>query len=95
MFEFGQEFSFIQIGAFDGITADPLHKYITKYGWRGVLIEPQPRAAAQLCELYRDNDRIVVLQAALDCRFGKRALFTVESDNVPAVGSRYGILPAR
>lgn len=84
MFEFGQELSFIQIGAFDGITADPLHKYITKCGWRGILIEPQPRAAAQLRELYRDNDRIVVLQAALDCRFGKRTLFTVESDDVPA-----------
>jgi FkbM family methyltransferase len=84
MFEFGREFTFIQIGAFDGITADPLHKYIAKCGWRGVLIEPQPRPAAQLRELYRDNDRIVVLQAALDCRSGKRTLFTVESDNVPA-----------
>jgi len=83
MFEFSQEFAFIQIGAFDGITADPLHKYIGKCGWRGVLIEPQPRPAAQLRELYRDNDRIVVLQAALDVRSGNRTLFTVESDHVP------------
>jgi FkbM family methyltransferase len=83
MFEFGQEFTFIQIGAFDGITADPLHKYITRCGWRGVLIEPQPRPAAQLRELYRDNGRIVVLQAALDCRSGKRTLYIVESDRVP------------
>jgi FkbM family methyltransferase len=84
MLEFGQEFVFIQIGAFDGITVDPLHKYIARFGWRGVLIEPQPRPAAQLRELYRDNDRIVILQAALDCRSGKRTLFTVESDSVPA-----------
>jgi len=84
MLEFGQEFVFIQIGAFDGITVDPLHKYIARCGWRGVLIEPQPRPAAQLRELYRDNDRIVILQAALDCRSGKRTLFTVESDSVPA-----------
>ncbi|HEY4842448.1 MAG TPA: FkbM family methyltransferase [Terriglobales bacterium] len=84
MFEFGQEFSFIQIGAFDGITADPLYKYIAQCGWRGVLMEPQPRAVAQLHEIYRDNDRIVILQAALDCRPGKRTLFTVESDHVPA-----------
>lgn len=83
MLEFGQEFTFIQIGAFDGITVDPLHKYITRCGWRGVLIEPQPQPAAQLRELYRDNDRIVILQAALDCTSGKRTLFTVESDNVP------------
>jgi FkbM family methyltransferase len=84
MFEFPQEFTFIQVGAFDGVTADPLHKYIARYGWRGVLIEPQPQPAAQLRELYRDNDRVIILQAALDCRFGKRTLFTVESDNVPA-----------
>jgi len=83
MLEVGHEFAFIQIGAFDGITTDPLHKYITKYGWRGVLMEPQPRPAAQLRELYRGNDRIVVLQAALDCRPGKRTLFTVDSDRVP------------
>jgi FkbM family methyltransferase len=84
MLEFGQEFVFIQIGAFDGITTDPLHKYISRYGWRGVLVEPQPRPASQLRELYGDNDGIVILQAALDCRSGKRTLFTVESDNVPA-----------
>lgn len=83
MLEFGQELTFVQVGAFDGITKDPLHKYIQKCGWRGVLIEPQPRPAAQLRDLYRDNDRIVILQAALDYRSGKRTLFTVESDNVP------------
>ena len=83
MVEFGQELSFVQVGAFDGITKDPLHKYIARYGWRGVLIEPQPGPVAQLRELYRDNDRIVILEAALDFRSGKRTLFTVESDNVP------------
>ncbi len=84
MFEFNQEFTFIQIGAFDGITADPLHKYIDRYRWRGILVEPQPRAAKRLRELYRDNDRIVVLQAAVDQDRGERTLFTVESDSVPA-----------
>jgi FkbM family methyltransferase len=83
MFEFGQEFSFIQIGAFDGITKDPLYKYIKRYGWRGVLLEPQPRPVGQLRELYRGNSRIVIVEAALDCRSGTRTLFTVESPNVP------------
>jgi FkbM family methyltransferase len=84
MFEFGREFTFVQVGAFDGITKDPLRRYIQKCGWRGVLMEPQPQPAAQLRELYRDNDRIVVLQAALDCRPGKRTLFIVESNSVSA-----------
>ena len=81
MFEFGQELTFIQIGAFDGMTADPLHKYVGKYGWRGVLVEPQPRSADQLRELYRGNDRIVVVQAAVDQERRQRTLFTVESES--------------
>src|SRR5580692_5233133 len=60
MFEFGRELTFIQVGAFDGITRDPLRKYIDKCGWRGVLVEPQGRAASQLRELYSRNDRVVI-----------------------------------
>jgi FkbM family methyltransferase len=84
MFEVGREFIFIQVGAFDGISTDPLRKYIQACGWRGVLIEPQPRPAARLHELYGESDRLVILQAALDGKCGKRTLFTVESNNVPA-----------
>src|SRR6266404_3657646 len=80
LFEFGPEVSFIQIGAFDGITADPLRRYIEKCGWSGVLVEPQCRAVEQLRELYKGNDRIIILQAALDRERGKRTLFTVESE---------------
>lgn len=83
MFEFGQELTFIQVGAFDGITKDPLYKYISRFGWRGLLVEPQPGPAGQLRELYRGNDRVVVLQAAVDCKPGKRTLYTVESESAP------------
>jgi hypothetical protein len=54
MFEVGLDLNFIQVGAFDGITKDPLHKYIQPCGWRGVLVEPSP--AAQLRQLYSDNE---------------------------------------
>ena len=57
MFETGPELTFIQIGAFDGITTDPLRKYIDKCGWRGVMVEPQAQAANKLRELYRDRQR--------------------------------------
>ena len=84
MFEFASELTFIQVGAFDGITKDPLRKYIDKCGWRGVVIEPQPRAANQLRELYRDNNRIIILQAALDGKSGRRTLYTVDAPRGPA-----------
>jgi hypothetical protein len=53
MFKFGRELTFIQIGAYDGVTKDPLRDYIDAYGWRGILLEPQSRPAHQLRELYR------------------------------------------
>ena len=32
---------FIQIGAFDGIHDDPLFKLVRRFGWPGILVEPQ------------------------------------------------------
>ena len=29
----------VQIGANDGITIDPLYKFVTEYAWRGVLLD--------------------------------------------------------
>src|SRR5450759_1002210 len=56
MFESGPELTFVQIGAFDGVTRDPLRKYIDKCRWCGVVVEPQVKAANWLRELYRGND---------------------------------------
>lgn len=83
MFECGAQFVFVQVGAFDGQTRDPLRKYIDRCAWRGVLIEPQSHAASRLRDLYRQNERIVVLQAVLDRAHGRRTLYTVASENAP------------
>lgn len=65
MIEVGPELTFVQVGVFDGITHDPLRKYIEKFGWRGILMEPQSKAAQRLRDLCRGIDRIKVMQAAL------------------------------
>lgn len=41
------------------------------------------RAASQLRELYKGNEGIVVLEAALDRKSGTRTLYTVESEEIP------------
>jgi FkbM family methyltransferase len=84
MFDVGREFTFIQVGAFDGLLQYPLRKYITKCNWQGILVEPQARAAGKLRELYRGNDRILVVQAALDAESRSATLFTVDSEAAPA-----------
>lgn len=84
MFEVGDAFTFVQVGAFDGVVQDPLRKYIAAHRWRGVMIEPQPRPAEKLRDMYRDNDGVLVLQAAIDATPGTRALYTVDSPAAPA-----------
>jgi FkbM family methyltransferase len=83
MFEHGQDCTFIQVGAYDGVSTDPLHRYIGRCQWRGVMLEPQPRPAEALRNLYAGNDRIVIMEAAIDEARGSRALFTVDSDELP------------
>jgi FkbM family methyltransferase len=81
--ERGAECTFIQIGAYDGISTDPLRKYIERFAWRGVMLEPQPGPAQQLRQLYPDGSGIVILEAALDREPRARTIYTVESDAVP------------
>ena len=78
MMETRRELTFIQVGAYDGVTRDPLRKYIESCGWRGVMLEPQAMAARQLRALYQNNDSVVVLQAALDRLPGSATLYTVD-----------------
>ena len=35
-------FFFIEIGAHDGIYVDPIHRFIVKHKWKGILVEPIP-----------------------------------------------------
>jgi FkbM family methyltransferase len=83
MFEHGPLCDFIQVGAYDGVSTDPLHRYIERCGWRGVMLEPQPVPAAQLRRLYKDNANVVVVEAAVESKRMTRTLYTVECDNLP------------
>jgi len=77
------QFTFIQIGAFDGIECDPLRKYLKIYDWRGVLLEPQPGPFENLKKLYESQANLLILNAALDRSIGKTTLYVLEGDNFP------------
>jgi FkbM family methyltransferase len=83
MVEKGAALSFIQVGAFDGQVQDPLQKYITKFGWRGLMIEPQPLQAQKLRELYSGNDNITVVEAAVDSSAGAKPFYVVNAPGAP------------
>ncbi len=56
----------IQVGANDGINHDPIHKFIKRDRWSGILIEPQPFVFRnKLHPLYRRNQNIALENIAI------------------------------
>jgi FkbM family methyltransferase len=84
------DFYFVQIGAFDGRTDDPLFGWVHAYRWRGLLVEPQPRYFSQLRENYDGVDGLEFRRAAVGTRRETRTLYTVADD--PGVPHWAGLL---
>ncbi len=76
----GSELFFVQVGAFDGRSGDPLHEWIVRYEWRGILVEPQPRAFAALQRTYADRPDLTLRNVAVAERRGTRTLYTIRED---------------
>ena len=72
------KFTVVQIGANDGISRDPIHKYIKRDKWQGVLLEPQPYVYEKfLSRIYANNKGIHTVCAALGEKDGKRTLYEI------------------
>ena len=72
------EFSILQVGAFDGVSNDPVHDLIRTYPHvRAVLLEPQPAPFTELRRLWKDNPGVLPIQAALAGECGERPLFVI------------------
>ena len=61
------DFSFIQVGALDGVSFDPLYPLIAANpSWHGLVVEPIPHAFRALCETYKNRPNVVPLNVAID-----------------------------
>lgn len=68
--------TFLQVGANDGFINDPLHLFIKRDNWKGVLLEPQPDVFNEfLVKLHRKRPGIIAINAALDQNDGTRLLY--------------------
>ncbi len=65
----GQVGTFLDIGANDGRTFSNTHA-LAQLGWAGVCVDASPRAFSSLVETYKDNDRIVPVNAAITDKDG-------------------------
>ncbi len=72
------DFIVIQIGANDGITNDPIHKFIKRDRWKGVLLEPQPDVYNQyLKKIYQKNEGLHTLCAGIGNEDGSQTLYKI------------------
>lgn len=73
--------NFIQIGAFDGKTNDPLHDFLfASTTARGVVLEPQEDIFQLLKETYSGKENIIPVNAAIYWTEGTQEFYTIRKD---------------
>jgi FkbM family methyltransferase len=72
------DFFFIQIGANNGLTDDPLRQFVTKYHRHGVLVEPQPQVFQQLLKNYEQAKQLAFENTAIADKDGTARLFVAD-----------------
>lgn len=69
-----KDIRFCEVGANDGVSDDPLHKWIVEYGFSGLLIEPQPEVFKRLKNNYRGNGNLLFENCAVGNETGELVL---------------------
>jgi FkbM family methyltransferase len=73
-------FFFVQVGAFDGKSNDPVHGLASKWRLKGLVVEPQPGPFQTLKENYKDCHQLVLENVAISTEDGERPLYTIRKD---------------
>ncbi len=80
----GRDIFFVQIGAMDGVTFDPIHKFVTGLGWRGLLVEPIPYLNKKLQDNYKNCDGLIFADTAIADFEGTIEMSGLNPDTIPA-----------
>jgi FkbM family methyltransferase len=76
------DFVVLQVGANDGFSRDPVHRFIVRDRWRGVLVEPQPDVfERELRQTYRAHPQLNLINAAVDRVIGEKELYRLSFCN--------------
>ena len=68
---------FVQIGSNDGLEHDPIMKFIIKYDWKGILVEPQYWVFEKLKRLHQLRFNLVFENAAICKEDGKAKFYKI------------------
>jgi FkbM family methyltransferase len=73
---------FLQVGAFDGVSGDPLYPYVKRGLLKGCLVEPQSDAYERLQANYHGIEGVCFRRAAIGPKAGDRILYRVRPGTV-------------
>lgn len=77
----GQDVCLVQIAACDGTTGDPVYRYATEHGWKGVVVEPVPSNFKKLQAAYQGVESIRCVQAAIAEEDGEKPFYYCRRDS--------------
>lgn len=69
----------VQVGACDGMMADPIVQFVRKGAPRAILIEPNPLAFSRLQKTYAGAANVTLVQAAIGDEDGEAILYRVKA----------------
>lgn len=73
-----QDLVFLEIGANDGVTIDPLWPFVQRYGWRGIMVEPIPATFQKLATNYAAHPQVHLVNAAIGHSDGEQTIYAVK-----------------
>ena len=84
---------FLNIGANDGITNDPLYYFVKKFRWSGIALEPVPEIFERLQANFATHESVIPFCAALADHDGSASFYRVApGPDVPERCDRLGSL---
>ena len=80
-----EDIFFIQVGSNDGVAGDPIHEFIKRDGWHGILVEPVEYLFRTLVENYKGMTDLIFENAAISDKDGQKDFYYPRetSDKVP------------
>ena len=81
---------YVHIGAFDGITGDPLGTFVRDLGWEGILVEPQKYRFEQLKKNLGHVTKLHFENSAIAKSTGTAKMYSVRED-VQQIGGAKGV----
>jgi len=77
-----RQFYFLQIGGNDGFINDPIFKFVKRYSWKGIIVEPQKEVFHKMLKkTYRFEKKVILENLAISEKNGVRKLYKLAISN--------------